>query len=88
VAGSIRASPPDQAGLVRGNPNVMDFTAAPAPDGTCRVAFPRDFLLAMDRLYGGDLYWWIESRDERGQLLFSRMHSFSLLRRKLTLAEP
>jgi len=33
----------------------------------------------MDRLYGGDFYWWIESRDERGQLLFSRMCSFSLV---------
>jgi len=32
----------------------------------------------MDRLYGGDFYWWIESRDERGQLLWTRMRSFWL----------
>jgi hypothetical protein len=66
--------------LARGNPNVTEFTAAPTPDGTCRVAFPRDFLFAMDRLYGGDFYWWIESRDERGQLLWSGMRSFWLVR--------
>jgi hypothetical protein len=67
--------------LARGNPDVVDLAgpvAVPGPDGAIHVDFPRDFLLAMDRLYGSDFYWWIESRDERGQLLWSRMRSFSL----------
>jgi hypothetical protein len=64
--------------IARGNPNVTEVTGAPSPSGTLRVALPREFLLAMDRLYGGDFYWWIEARDERGQLLWSRMRSFWL----------
>ncbi len=64
--------------LARGNPNVVDLAAVARPDGAIHVDLPRDFLLAMDRLYGSDFYWWIESRDQRGQLLFSRMRSFSL----------
>ena len=64
--------------LARGNPNVAEIAATPGPDGTSRVDLPRAFLLAMDRLYGGDFYWWIESRDDRGQLLWSRMRSFAL----------
>jgi hypothetical protein len=67
--------------LARGNPNVVDLVgpvAVPGLDGAIHVDLPRDFLLAMDHLYASDFYWWIESRDERGQLLWSRMRSFSL----------
>jgi dolichyl-phosphate-mannose-protein mannosyltransferase len=64
--------------IARGNPNVTELTAAPAPDGTLRLDLPCDFLRAMERLYGGEVYWWIESRDEKGGLLWTRMRSFRL----------
>jgi hypothetical protein len=65
--------------LARGNPTVTELTGVPAGDGTLRAALPRDFLLAMDHLYGSDVYWWIEGRDERGRLLGSRARSFRLV---------
>jgi hypothetical protein len=65
--------------VARGNPNVTEIAGTPSPGGTLRVDLPRDFILAMDHLYGGEIYWWIETRDERGQLLWTRARSFSLV---------
>jgi hypothetical protein len=69
--------------LARGNPSVTEISGAPTGEGTLRAELPRGFLLAMDRLYGSDIYWWIEGRDERGRLLASRARSFQLVPRAL-----
>ncbi|HTQ79527.1 MAG TPA: hypothetical protein VMM92_06000 [Thermoanaerobaculia bacterium] len=65
--------------LGRGNPTTFEFSPVLTADGLARADLPGSFVQAMDHLYGGDLYWWIEGRDETGRRLFSRMRSFRLL---------
>jgi hypothetical protein len=64
--------------LAPGNPAVVDLGARA---GTARAALPAAFLVTMDRLYGGEFYWWIEARDAAGNVAgWSRMRRFRLAR--------
>lgn len=63
--------------LSRGNPAMVDLGPEAVQDGTLRAPFPDDFCRTMDRLYGGDLFWWIEARDAAGEVSgFTPLRSF------------
>lgn len=63
--------------LSRGNPAVLDLGPEVVQGGTLRAAFPDDFCRSMHRLYGGEMFWWIEARDAAGGVSgFTPMRSF------------
>jgi len=61
----------------RGNPAVVELGPEAVQGGTLRASFPASFCRSMDRLYGGQMFWWIEARDAAGAVSgFTRMRSF------------
>lgn len=68
--------------LSRGNPVMIDLGPEAVQGGTLRAPFPDDFCRTMDRLYGGDLFWWIEARDAAGEVSgFTPLRSFRVAKR-------
>ena len=65
--------------LSRGNPAVVEIGAEAVQGGVLRVPFPEEFCQTMDRLYGGEMFWWIEARDAAGAVSgFTALQSVSL----------
>jgi len=65
--------------LSRGNPAVFELGPEAVQDGVLRVPFPQEFCQTMERLYGGEMFWWIEARDAAGAVSgFTAMRSVSL----------
>jgi hypothetical protein len=63
----------------RGNPAVIDLGPEAVQGGTLRTSFPDDFCRTMHRLYGGEMFWWIEARDAAGGVSgFTPMRSFQI----------
>jgi hypothetical protein len=63
--------------LARGNPAVVELGPEAVQGGALRVPFPAEFCQTMRRLYGGEMFWWIEARDAAGAVAgFTRMRSF------------
>lgn len=63
--------------ISRGNPAVIDLGPEAVQGGTLRASFPDDFCRTMHRLYGGEMFWWIEARDAAGGVSgFTPMRSF------------
>jgi hypothetical protein len=61
----------------RGNPAVVELGPEAVQGGILRASLPASFCRSMDRLYGGEMYWWIEARDAAGGVMgFTRMRSF------------
>jgi hypothetical protein len=49
--------------------------------GILQARFPREFVASMDRLYGSEMFWWVEARDANGRLLAaSALRGFHLAR--------
>ncbi len=47
------------------------------PGGIGASQVPEDFCRSMDRLYGGETFWWIEARDAAGSVSgFTKLRSF------------
>ncbi len=64
--------------VTRGNPAVIDLLpGAVQEEGLLRAPFPEDFCRTMDRLYGGEMFWWIEARGAAGVVSgFTKLRSF------------
>ncbi|HBL25621.1 MAG TPA: hypothetical protein DD490_02170 [Acidobacteria bacterium] len=61
----------------RGNPAVVELGPEAVQGGILRASLPASFCRSMDRLYGGEMYWWIEARDAAGGVSgLTRMQSF------------
>lgn len=57
--------------LSRGNPAVIEIGPIElgpeaVQEGILRPPFPEEFRRTMERLYGGETFWWIEARDAAG----------------------
>ncbi|HEX2253826.1 MAG TPA: hypothetical protein VHQ65_11215 [Thermoanaerobaculia bacterium] len=52
----------------RGNPTALDLPPAP-PGAAARYPLPAAFLATMVRLYGIEIWWWLEARDSAGRLV-------------------
>jgi hypothetical protein len=63
--------------LARGNPAVVELGPEAVQGGILRAPFPAEFCQTMERLYGGEMFWWIEARDAAGAVSgFTAMRSF------------
>jgi len=63
--------------VTRGNPAVVDLPPGAVKGEILRAPFPEDFCRTMDRLYGGEMFWWIEARDAAGAVSgFTKLRSF------------
>jgi hypothetical protein len=71
AAGGSAADP--QRGLTAAGGCAADVALA---GGAVRAPLPAAFIQTMDRLYGGERFWWIEARDAEGRLAaFTRARS-------------
>lgn len=52
--------------LTRGNPAAVEIGAEAVQGGILRPPFPEEFCQTMERLYGGETFWWIEARNAAG----------------------
>ncbi|HYU33891.1 MAG TPA: hypothetical protein VEW48_17195 [Thermoanaerobaculia bacterium] len=65
--------------LARGNPTVEDLGPGEVEGGILRAALPAEFCQTMDRLYGGEMFWWVEARDAAGAVSgYTRLRSFRM----------
>lgn len=65
--------------VTRGNPAVVDLPPGAVQEGILRAPFPEDFCRSMDRLYGREMFWWIEARDAAGSVSgFTKLRSFRM----------
>ena len=55
----------------RGNATVVDLPSLVESPGGIAALLPADFLAIMQRLYGGEVFWWLEGRDAAGILVAS-----------------
>lgn len=59
------------------NGAVFDLGAGERQGDLLRVELPREFLWTNERLYGGEVYGWVEARDGQGRVTgFTRMRAF------------
>jgi len=46
-------------------------------EGILHAPFPEDSCRTMDRLYGREMFWWIEARDAAGSMSgFTKLRNF------------
>jgi len=63
--------------VARGNPTVEDLGPGKVEGGILRAELPAEFCQTMDRLYGGEMFWWVEARDAAGAVSgYTRLRSF------------
>jgi hypothetical protein len=51
-----------------GNPAVAELPSEAISGGVLSAPLPREFVGSMDRLYGGEQFWWVEAHDAQGRL--------------------
>jgi hypothetical protein len=82
VSVALRPRSGERARLIvvsRGNAIVVELDSAGRHGGILTAGLPAELLRTMDRLYGGEHYWWIEVREADGAVAgFTRIRSFRL----------
>jgi hypothetical protein len=86
AAGEVRVAVPAGGGLryrmivvAEGNPTALDLGSEAVLNGVLRAPLPYEFIASMDRLYGGEQFWWVEAHDAAGRLTaYSRMRVLPL----------
>jgi hypothetical protein len=54
--------------LTEGNPTEVELPPGAEASGWARAELPRRFVESMDRLYGSEVFWWIEAVSLRGEV--------------------